>query len=222
MAYSQFDLGGCGCGGCPTIGFDQSAWSVITACCNNSTIINIASDVSRLAECRIVFGGNLGTCGNAIRFSSGDWPAIKTYIEGGGRLFIAAEHNNGCLGDAANLNSFLAAVGSSMSYAGGDYQQSFPSPNLTCSEMDAGSANIAQGLSPRLRSNRFGEITGGTSVWVADSSYTTGVGKTIVAVEALGSGFLFLIGDSNHHYLCGSGCHEFFRRLWEYDDADII
>src|SRR4029434_10805346 len=82
-----------GCCCCPTIGFDESAWSFVTSCCSGmSPIINLASERSRLSECKVVFGGNNGTCGNAIRFSSGNWSTIKSYLENGGRMFIAGEH----------------------------------------------------------------------------------------------------------------------------------
>lgn len=211
---------GCGCGCCPTVGFDESAWSLVTSCCSGmSPIVNLASDVSRLGECRVVFGGNTGFCADAIRFDSGDWSAVGDYVSNGGRLLICAEHSGGCLSGAAELASFLTAIGSSMTYSGGDYNNL--TPLCSSSYYTPGTANIAQGIT--FTGERFGEINpgSGASVWLGPTGgATSGLGLCAVAVEQIGDGFLFLSGDGNHA-ACVGYC-DFIRRLWEYDDGDII
>ena len=228
---------------CPTLGYDLFVWSTVlghspSACCSGTvSLSNLVFDITQISSCRVVFSGNSDTCFKAINFAAGDWPAVKTYVENGGRLYIVAEHSGdyvspgnpphettGCLVDMAGLNSFMAAMGSTMRYAGGDYVLTTDTTDGT-TLADPGDANIAQGVT--FNTNRFGEITGGTSVWKGTTVYYTddrtvvGSEKVIVAVEKIGNGFIFLCGDSNMINLTPNYC-DFIKRLWEYDDASII
>lgn len=201
------------CCPCPTIGFDEAAWPGLVGCCAGmAPIINLKTNVARLGECRVVFGGNDNSCSSAVRFSSGDWPAVKTYIEQGGRLWINAEYGSPCglcLADSNKLASFLTALGSSMSWL-----NSCDNPEAgACVDCVAGDANIASGAT--LKKATSANISGGTPVWKSASE------NTVVAVEQLGDGFLFLSGDSNLQNVCTGFC-DFFTRVWEYEGADII
>lgn len=210
-------LSGCDC--VPTVGFDQSVWPGVSACGGITVLTNMSTtNIGSLAQCKIIFAGNPGdACGPAIRFISTDWPAVKTYIENGGRLWISAEYE-GCLNDPTNLASFLTAMGSSLSNLGGVYDGSCTVDGSR--DCTPGVANIAQGLSSPFRMAATGELSGGTNVFLSPS------GQEMVQVEQLGDGFLFLCGDSNvvmgNHGCDYSGNCEFLRRLWEYADGDII
>ncbi len=219
MGYNRF---GPGCCCCPTIGYDESAWGWPESCCTGTTVIqNLKTSLSQLSMCRVVFGGNNGVCGEAVRFGSGDWAAVKSWIESGGRLFMCAEHSTICFSSTAqtNLANFLSAVGSSMSYAGGDLNGD--SPACFAAYYTPGDANIAQGIT--FTGERFGQIDPGSgkSVWLGSAGATvSGLGVCAVAAEQLGNGFLFLSGDGNHGH-CSGYC-DFVKRLWEYADADIL
>ena len=198
------------------IGFDEDAWAYADCWPDADILINLADDISRIFECDVVFAGNNAECGDAIRFDPDDWETIQEYIEGGGRLFISAEHS-GCLADAANLGIFLTAVGSSMAYVGPDYNST--GPGCSGTYYSSGTANIAAGIG--FPGDRFGEISGGTSVWLGPAGTTvSGLNKVAVAVEQLGLGFLFLSGDSDHG-ACGTPCN-FLARLVSYSNDDVI
>lgn len=209
-------LEGCGCK--VKIGFDESTWSMIAGCGDIDPITNLKLNISPISECKVVFCGNPGnTCGNAVRFLGGDWAAVKTYIENGGRVWMNAEYN-GCLADPTFLADFLAAIGSTISWVGGSFDGSCAMDGTR--DCTPGTANIAQGLASPFRMAATGVLSGGTNVFLAPS------GQQMVQVEQLGDGFFFLCGDSN---VAGSGgvCDysdncTFFRRLWEYADGDII
>lgn len=153
----------------------------------------------------------------AVNFAAGDWPAVRAYIEGGGRLWIQGEYQ-GCLADSADFNSFLAAMGSSIQWVGSSYDSGCATDGSR--DCTPGAANIAQSLSSPFRMALTAEMSGGTSVWLAPS------GVSMIQVEQLGDGFLFASGDANPALGPEGGCSydhcEFFRRLWEYEDADII
>ncbi len=196
------------------IGFTQSGWSGLMTCHGGDMLFNLAGNVTRLAECKVVFEGLDNVCGRAINFASGDWPAVKTYIQGGGRLWINAEYGapcGGCLAESANMHAFLAAMGSTLSRT-----DSCDNPELgQCVALVPGAANIAAGAS--LKKATSTNIFGGTSVWLSAS------GNGVVNVEQLGDGFIFLSGDSNLQNVCGQAAFcDFFKRVWEYDDGDII
>lgn len=197
----------CGSGG--TIGFDDTIRNNLwTGCFGTlSPIAFLASNVSRLSECKVVFAGLL-SCNSAVKFASGDWPAVKTYIQNGGRLVFVTEFQ-GCLADPTAVASFLSALGSSITWLGGSYDAG---ATASCTP---GTANIAQGLSFYL--NATAELSGGTSVWVSPS------GKQMLQVEAIGSGFLFVCGDSNvlENSIPHSDC-AFWQRVFNDADGDII
>jgi hypothetical protein len=200
---------------CGTIGYEVGTMLLAVNCfpCTG-TILNLQADVTRLAECDVVFAGNNSTCGISPFFLAADWAAVKTYIEGGGRLFLAGEYE-GCLSLPANFNAFLAALGSTITWVGGLH-------NIGCSttgtrDMVAGPANIAQGLTTPIRMGLTAELAGGTTVFFSPD------GVPMLQVEAIGAGFLFVVGDGN---VAGGGCLynqcEFFERLLTYEDGDII
>jgi hypothetical protein len=175
---AAFFFPGCRCC-CPTLGFDRAA-SPVTQCWDCEIIIqNLASDVSRLGECKIVFAGLTGSCDNAIWFDMADWGAVKSYIEGGGRFVLSLDYTDpvpplNCLKDIATVNSFLAALGSTIQCLGGQYS--------SFSNAIAGDANIAQGLTPAM--SLTPELSGGRTVFLEPSG-----NRPMYQVEKLGTVF---------------------------------
>jgi len=191
------------------IGFDENAWAV-TGCDAQVTVVeDIKDDISLLDECIAVFCGNNNDCGEAIRWEEEDWPTIKEWVEAGGRLWIGGEwaqtdpEQFSCIQDADTLNEFLDAMGSGIVYVKED--------NTTQGACTAGTANIAQDFTP-FNYNRCGTFTGGTTVWLGQSS------KKVVVCEEIGDGFIFVTSDSN---LYSNSC-TWFKRIWQYDSEDII
>jgi hypothetical protein len=211
LGWPAVDSGGNAC--CGVIGYDEGVWAVSESCFpNNDIVVNLKLDISNISQCSLVFAGNRNSCGNAVRFPSGQWPAIQTYLQNGGRMWMQAEFF-GCLADAANLASFLAAIGSSLSW-GGTVDESGTLCDSATNTCTPGAANIAQGTT--LKIARASRIDGGTSVWISDA------GNVVVAVEQIGSGFFFLSGDSNITDGCAYNNCPFLQRLLNYADDDII
>jgi hypothetical protein len=67
-----------------------------------------------------------------------------------------------------------------------------------------------------LKQGQASSIAGGTSVMIDKRT-----GKICCAVEKLGTGFLFVMGDSEALSGPYTTC-DFIKRLWEFDDAQII
>jgi hypothetical protein len=236
------------CCGCPTIGLDGSAdptgW---TSCCftdypsntkpgSQSLIINLKDDVSRLGECRVVFANAVGGAGRDIRFAAGDWPAVQSYVTGGGRLWIAGTPPDYTGGGGTliptNVNTFLTALGATIqldtSYAFYHIDSS-----AFCGRGRMGPANIGADLDdPTFFTaggafEGFGIVLGGTVVSQAFSYiYPPGSGTfdlayyPVVTVEKVGNGFVFLSG--NFGAPCPQSNCRFWPRLWLYDDSQII
>lgn len=210
---------------CQTIGFDSAAY--FSECFPGfSVVTNISQNVAKLSGLKLVFAGynTTNACETAVsvRFPINDYTAVKAWIELGGRLVLFSEFEN-CLQDSAELTTFLGVLGSTMSWVGGvvDAQchdlSASPPRDRRCT---AGAANIAQGLNGDIYMAASAEISGGTSVFFSSS------GKLIFAVEQLGNGFLFLCGDASMRPNNCGGLHEsnceFFGRLYDYADGDIL
>jgi hypothetical protein len=210
---------------CRTIGFDSEA-SFLECFPDFSVFTNIKDDVAKLSGLKLVLAGYQtdGTCETqvSVRFNSTDYEAVKDWIESGGRLVVFSEFET-CMQDSATLTTFLGALGSTMSWVGtlvdgGCHDLSASPPrDRRCT---AGDANIAQGLNGDIYMAAAGEISGGTSIFFSPS------GTLIFAVEKLGNGFLFFCGDSSMQPDNCDGLHEsnceFFGRLYDYADGDII
>lgn len=202
----------CCCG--EAIGFDQAAWTIGHGCFPDRQLFGFLKDSpDQLTNCKVLFAGLDGVCGNAVKFAAGDWPKVHDYITSGGRMWLQSEYS-GCLGDAANLAAFLSAIGSTMTW-GATVDTSGDACNATTGICLPGTANIAQG-GVRITIARASKINGGTSVWISQA------GNVVVAVEKIGDGFLFLTGDSNITSGCGYANCEFLKRLASYEDGQII
>jgi hypothetical protein len=204
------------------LGFDQST-RLFEGCLSSENVEyvqNISSDISLITQCSLVFAGFVRFCGDdAINFSADDWPLIKTWIEEGGRFWLVTEFE-GCLGDPLEVVDFLAALGATITYDGGVFDSYCDAGFMT-----PGDANIAAGITDHEMaataelggSLAEGGTSGGTTVFLSPS------GKRMVVVEALGSGFLFVSGDSS---LWDTGCGftncTILTRLLNYADGDII
>lgn len=223
----------CNCGN--KIGYDEDPWTgtVTPHSVANveipDLVINIKDDISKLEECKYVFCGNRmlgggGECGKAVRFAEADWPAIRTWIEEGGRLFMVSEwwdsESNKCEFDADLLDQFLVDVTDlGIAYNRGEY-----SPGIT-NPMVGGPALIGAGL-PTTNGNTFAQlISTGTPGCqpILTATLGTGAGKTVMAVERIQDGFYFLSGDSNIGF-GGSeaGLAELYRRIFEFENDEII
>jgi hypothetical protein len=215
------------CGG--KIGFDLTdTFRQCLICFPGFTAVeNIATDISKLSQVRLVFAGynsisNDCRVENSVRFASEDRPTLKSWIENGGRFFFNAEFQT-CVLDPDSINPFLSDLGSTMTWAGGLHDAQChdltldPPRNRICTP---GDANIAQNLLVGFKIAATAEIAGGTSVFFSPS------GKLMLAVERIGDGFLFFSGDGSISPTACFGDYatncEFFFRLHEYADDDII
>jgi hypothetical protein len=208
---------GCCCTPAQKIGFDVFPWPAMTASCfpTTGTIIGLTTNIARISECRVVFAGLQDACGRAINFTPGQYAAIRNWITGGGRLYLSLEFE-GCLGDQPTAVSFLAAMGTAITYVGGAFDNSCETVPGTRA-MLPGVANIAQGL-PATKMAATAELAGGTNVFRSPS------GVQMMQVEKLGSGFLFVCGDGNvagQQFCLYNNC-AFFRRLMTYQNSEII
>jgi hypothetical protein len=211
------------------IGFDLTdSFRRYSSCFPRFTVVeNIATDISKLSQVRLVFAGynslnNLCNAQNSVRFAAQDRFTLKSWIENGGRLFFITEFG-GCVRDPDSINPFLSDLGSTITWVGGVYDSGChdlnetPPINRICIP---GDANISQNLSVGFKMSATAEIAGGTSVFFSPS------GRLVVAVERIGNGFLFVSGDGSISPIQCSGGYatncEFFMRLHEYDDDDII
>ena len=172
------------------VGFDGRTWSISTCLPGIEMVPNLISDISLIENCRLVFCGmRAGLSQYAINFSPEHYQFIRNWIHGGGRLWLCTEYQSYLeyhveFGSQIHkVSNFLAGVGSTMTYGGGDYDGSFHNAV-------PGVANISQGLTFLMADTA--KINGGTSVW-----RTTNTPVTMVAVEQIGNGFLFLCGDGN-------------------------
>lgn len=207
----------CCCTPAAKIGFDIFPWPGLSAVCFPTTpqISGLAFDISRIDECKLVFAGLFDECSNAMRFTPGQYGTIRTWIEGGGRFYLSAEYTP-CLGDSAAVSAFLAAIGSTILYVGGLFDSGCESIAGDRS-MIPGLANIAQGLPP-IKMAATGQLSGGTNVFRSPS------GIHMLQVQKIGNGFLFVCGDSNvaGQQQCLYNNCEFFKRMFNYEDAAII
>jgi hypothetical protein len=215
------------CGG--KIGFDLTdTLRQYLLCFPGFTAVeNISTDISKLSQVRVVFAGynslnQFCNAQNSVRFAAQDRPALKSWIENGGRFFFITEFQ-GCVLDPNSINPFLSDLGSTITWVGGAYDNlchdlnEIPPRNRICT---SGQANISQNLSVGFKIAFTAEIAGGTSVFFSPS------GKLVVAVERIGDGFIFVSGDGTISPTACFGDYatncEFFFRLHEYADDDII
>lgn len=217
------------------IGYDEVPWTIVAVTLtydqyDHNSFLSSATTQIKLDECAAIFCGNQAQCGLGIRWNISDWPLLKTYIENGGRLFIASEHSgNGpgfpgfsvkCEADMDKLNSFLTAIGSSIRYIGNDYNASGPPCSSTY--YGPGAAAIMSGIN--FTGERFAEWEGGTTLFIGNvaggGGSGSGLGKVAGCIEQLGNGFVATIGDSNSMSCPGYG--EFIRRFVENPSEDMI
>lgn len=217
---------------CNAIGFDEGSWSYVTTCFPDVPIrTQLITNIADINSCKLIFIGNNVTCGEAIRFTAGDSITLADWVKAGGRLFISGEHSGNhpasgtsfkCLQDMSDLNDFLSnpfILGSTIQYTGFDYNASTPS--CSAGYYTPGTAAIAAGLT--FPGARFGEITGGTSLWLGPAGTGgtgSGAGKIAAAIERIGDGFVVVSGDSDHS--CALGTCDFLTRYYEWDTANII
>lgn len=205
------------------IGYFGGTWGVENAVSSIAggvwmPLVNLNADISRITECVAVFGGLNNQCGNWMNFSSLDWATIKSYVEGGGRLFIALEHNTCFIDGSSTFASFMSYVGGTMGYGGGDYNGS--GPECSSDYYSAGAAAVMSGL--ECSGERFGSITGGTTMFIGnvDGSPANGNGVVAGAIEAIGAGFIAVVGDSNI-FQCSTP-NDFLAAFVTNADGDMI
>lgn len=226
MAYKLFNPG-CECCGC-AVGFEFDVWGDVLDCLPNGTrtITNVRNDIDQLDQCCFLYAG-CRTCSQCINFFNADWPKIKEWIERGGRMYLAGEYifeTTHCMADRARFNSFLLALGSSMSIG-------TTGCNCGCyGVVQSGEAGIAQGIEISLACTN--EILGGVSVAITKPEEDPGTSSEDcsepivgIAVEQLGEGLLMVAGDSNlfiqtppcHYNNCG-----LVTRWHTWKTADIL
>lgn len=167
----------------------------------------LMDDVSQISECSLVFCGAVG-CNQAVWFDPADWATVAAWVASGGRLWINGEYEPCLEGDAAaTLNAFLSSLGTSLRWVGG--------LSSTLSNYSPGIAAIASGQTFRMGGSA--EVSGGTSVWLDPDDATV-----TVAAEAVGSGFIFLCGDSDVFDGVYSMNAPFAERLYEAGSGEIL
>lgn len=132
MPFGDLCLEGC-CG--EPVGFDRAAWTSVMSCYNRLQINvvpvpNIAGNIEKLQQVKLLFMGLDFSCGNAMAFTEEEWFWIKAWLEEGNRIVFCTEHqgnrislqpNNpnlpGCLTDVDRCDEFLAYLGSSIHHA---------------------------------------------------------------------------------------------------------
>lgn len=224
---------------CRLVGFDQKAAGTIKTWFDGDrfapieVVEDLAEDLSRLHECRVVFAGhdpNALTCGSAIHFAKDDWPRIRDYIRCGGRVWLSLEYE-GCLTDPDQAEEFLQALGTSITWSGDLFDcgcEGADDANEETRECRPGEAKIAQAVSVKMACSA--RIDGGTVVWYApvgrryngEPGEVEGEPVPIVAVERIGEGFLFVAGDVNFLTGCGYDNARFFCRVLHDSDDQII
>jgi hypothetical protein len=220
-----WECGCCDVGG--AIGFDEfPGFNAVMVDCitpRPTVIHSLAFTIHRIVECKLVFAGNFNNCQSAVRFNRNDWGKVKDWLKSGGRMYLAAEHSGNspfpCLQDMTVLNEFLEFIGTSIRYVGDDYNASTPTCNANY--YDPGAAQIAAGI--HFSGSRFGEISGGTSLWIGTAGTGgtgSGAGKVAAAIDRIDGGFIVVIGDSNS-FLCDGYC-DFVKRFYERDSSQII
>lgn len=204
---------GCQACNCVTIGFDNLANWAITSCYTGHTFqANLYANVSLISPLRLVFC-RFTTSVFDNPFNSADWSAVASWVSGGGRLFLGGDYSGSTM-DYTTANNFLSAIGSSMSVVSGNV------PTANCaSGVTAGTANIAAGLSTFPGVTTYTSVSGGTDVFLGPVA-----SEIILAVEAVGNGFVFASGDWTPWIFNSGGCDscEFSLRLLDYADGDII
>lgn len=209
-------------GGRNKIGFTSlGPWAAIESCLSGygyimvSNLIHPSFDNENFSKYKIIFEGGLNSCGPSPLFNESKWDKVRRYILGGGRLWVNGEFQ-GCLGNPSRFNNFLSTLGSSMVWTGG---ASLSGCNHPCSPA---SANIAQGIT--FKAGKTANISGGTPCFTTNDE-----GFVILAVEQLGSGFLFATGDSNIFDVgsggfggCGHPHCPLTERLVTYTNNQII
>lgn len=142
--------------------------------------------------CLIVFG-TFDACGNEFPpFSTSE---LKDWIRTGGILCVKTEWPTTCA-DPGGASSFLAAVGSSMSVG---------SSPIACQGTEGGYiGSVAQfpvtaGMASTMNSGGFSApIIGGNAIVTAPFCSVAGrPGGPVLSGEQIGSGAVFIIGDSN-------------------------
>jgi hypothetical protein len=181
----------------------------------------------QIPNCKVIFAGLDVSCGAVFGTTNfGNlYPQIKEFLDSGGRLWLQLEW--GHPGEAAlscfvdtGIGDFLTAMGTTMNWIGGDRQPD----DIAFHPMVPGDAQISQGLPSNQNNNRFGQMSRGSGkvVWESGTHYGAAAGQSVVVAEAIGSGFLFMTGDSNLWGVFIDGEKELIRRLIESGDNEIL
>lgn len=140
----------------------------------------------------LMAGCGVDVCGSCIHFNPVDWAAIGDWIAAGGRLWLNGEWN-GCETDPITMNSFLAAIGSTVTN-----QQENIDPGPSCTDkypQTPGPAALAVGNNYYIYAST-GFAGGGATLVFEETGHGAGTGFTMF-IEQIGDGYLLTSGDSN-------------------------
>jgi hypothetical protein len=209
--------GNCCC--CPTVGFEENEIVAFKTCCDSSQPITNLYQMSpsQLAEslrrCGMVYCGPSAQCGTGLSFPQSLWPTIRTWVEGGGRLFVAGEYVP-CIGQAAldNINSFVASLGSSMSLGSKQCDSGCNSWQTQIEDVP-----LMEGITNVFHA-ATNEVMGGTPL-----ARTFQCGHVpFLAIERIGQGWVMLAGDSNLTEGCGYNNCPLWNAFINNGDDEIL
>lgn len=214
---------GCQCCRGMFVGCSHSSPPFVPASCFGEDVeyvTNIRLNVSLIWQCRLVYAN----CISGVPFAAGDYAEIADYVAEGGRFWVQTEWESPSPGFGfpptrpVGVDDFVAALGGSMSWVGGGHDEFCESVAGESRLCQAGDAAIGQNVEVKMAMSA--EIAGGTSVLLTPTD-----GLPMVAVEAVGEGFIFMSGDSNIWNgagSCGYDNCDFFWRLVNWTNAEIL
>ncbi len=192
------------CCECHAIAYEKLEYDDVSNCdciCEN-VATNLRSNWSAIDSYKAVFMGHQSPiCGDVtVHFPEAAWPDIKSYVENGGRLWVASEFTP-CLAPGARtvLLDFLDSLGSSMEIG----EVLIDEDCVTSSEDNINTAVPMMADITSFYHNAVNVVTGGT--WLAKTNVDGNV--IFAAMENIGDGYILLVADSTviaGH--CGSNC----------------
>ncbi len=150
-----------------------------------NTVNQITSSFTSFAGAQFVI---LNVPGYSYDLSGAQLATVDAYVDGGGRLLINSEYDTFCPGCAAETNTILASLGSSIfNVAGSSVVGYHDTSDIVANPFTAGVSDVNYGDTSSL--------TGGTALVYGDP--VTDDGQLFIAYQAIGAGDVFVIADSD-------------------------
>ncbi len=148
------------------------------------TVNQLSSTFSSLAGANFVILSEPGT----LSLSAGQLSTIDSYVDGGGRLLINSEWYPGFTSDITSTNTILTSLGSSIVNADTASEPGYhDTSDIVVSPFTAGVTDVNYADTSSL--------SGGTALVFGNP--VTDDGQEFIAYQGIGSGFVFVIADSD-------------------------